>query len=480
MRILLVQPNQNQAIGLQHLSQVEPLGLEMIGGALQDRHELALLDLRLQPDALADTLTDFRPHLVGISSTFTTDVYRALSIAEEIKEFDPHTFVFVGGHHPSLRPSDFRCPAIDAIVVGEGEATAREMIDCLATGCDLGSVPGLVLNRPEGQQSTGERPQIKNLDTLPYPARSLTRSYRQHYYLVLDNPIASLETARGCPYRCRFCSVWRFYRGRVRLKSSKRVVEELKTIEEPSVLFTDDNFLTDFSRAEEIARLIQKENIRKRYSIQARSDAIVRHPEIIAQWRKVGLEAVLIGFEKPDQKELDALNKHNSVENNERALEVCRENGIEPSPSFIVDPSYDHSDFAALRAYIRRLKLKHPAFTVLTPLPGTVLFDEMQGLLTTTNYELFDVVHAVLPTRLPLPEFYDELASLWREAYPRWGLRLSWVYFFLRDLFSQKSKPDYWKKVLTEGLRFGNARTYLKDWAYIQTAKGMAQKCVQI
>lgn len=435
MRILLVQPDQNRTMGLQQLAQVEPLGLEMIAGALRNRHEVALLDLRLEPEALATTLAD------------------------------PRTFVFVGGHHPSLHPVDFYRPAVDAIVVGEGELTAQELVDCLAAGDDPAKVPGVVMNRLEGQHFTSQRPLLKDLDGLPYPYRSLTQGRRQRYYLVLTRPIASLETARGCPYRCRFCSVWRFYEGQVHFKSPQRVVEELEAVEESDVLFTDDNFLTDVRRAREIARLIQERGIHKRYVIQTRSDTIASHPEIIAQWREVGLGAVFIGFEKPDQAGLEAVNKHNSVENNERALKVLREQGIEPTTSFIVDPDYSYDDFAALRAYVRRLKLKRSTFSVLTPLPGTALFEEMRKRLTTTNYELFDLAHAVLPTRLPLAEFYRELASLWREAYPRWKLGLIGMFLSLRDLWSWSPGPAHWQRVLAEGRRFGDARAYLGDWA---------------
>jgi len=309
MRILLVYPDQNRTMGLQQLARLEPLGLEMIAGALHNRHEVVILDMRLKPDALTSILADFQPYLVGISSAFTVDIYQAISVAEAVKAFDQHIFVFIGGHHPSLCPEDFYHPALDAIVVGEGEHTMQELVDCLAAGDDPDRVPGLVLNRPERQYFTGSQPLIKNLDVLPYPKRSLVESYRKHYHLVLNRPVALLETMRGCLHRCRFCSVWKFYQERVRFKSPQRVIEELKTIEEPNVFFTDDNFLSDVNRAREIACLIRERGIRKSYTIQARSDAIVSHPKIITQWRKAGLSCVFIGFEKPDQTALGAVDK---------------------------------------------------------------------------------------------------------------------------------------------------------------------------
>ncbi len=462
MRVLLIQPGQDEAMGLQRLDCVEPLGLEMIAAAIQEQCEVALLDLRLDSDALSSTLTEFQPHVVGISSSFTTNIYEALGVAEAAKSHDSHTFVVLGGHHPSLQPEDFHHPAVDALVIGEGEYIMRELVNCLSAGDDPSQVAGLVLNRSEGQHFTGQRALLEDLDDLPYPDRSLTSSYRQDYHLFLTGPVATLETARGCPYTCRFCAVWQFYRRQVRFKSPERIIGELEAIDEPVVFITDDNFFADVQRAGEIGRRIRERGIRKRYSIQARSDAIVRQPQIVAQWREIGLEGIFIGFEKPGQAELETLNKHNSVENNERALQILRQHGIEPMASFIVDPDYGHDEFAALRAYVRRLELRRPAFAVLTPLPGTALFERMRERLTTIDYEHFDLLHAVLPTRLPLVEFYEELSSLYREAYPRWKLGLARIYLALRTLWPGDRTPPGWWALLTTIWQMGDPQTYMQ------------------
>lgn len=464
MRVLLVQPDQNVTMGLQHAVRVEPLGLEAVAGALRGRHEVSLLDLRVAPDTLQATVSDFRPDMLGISSTFTVDTYQALTIAQVAKEADPRIFVFVGGHHAALQPADFFHRAVDAIVLGEGEFTSRELADCLEAADDPVRVPGLALNRPEGQYSTPPRLLVKDLDCLPRPDRTLCWRYRSDYFLFFTSPIALLETARGCPYCCRFCSVWRFYQKRVRFKSPGRIVDELAELSEPCVFFTDDNFLCASGYAEETARLIRRKGIRKNYVIQARSDAIVRHADTVARWREIGLDCVFVGFEKADQAGLEGVNKQNSVENNEKALEVLRQQGIEPTASFIVEPDWSRRDFAALRAYVRRLRLRRPLFSVLTPLPGTDLFKEVRGDLTTANYEFFDLFHAVLPTRLPLPDFYRELAQLWRSVYPTWRLLLLRMYLFARRLLSRGSPRRLGLKVLAEAVRVSDEKAYLEHW----------------
>ena len=465
MRILWVQPDPEYATGLHRWNVLEPLGLEMIGAALKGRHHMALLDMRLARGGLAAALADERPHVVGISSTFTMGVRQTLDIAESVKAAAPQTFVIVGGHHPSLSPEDYAHPAVDAIVVGEGELTTQELVECLDAGDDPVQVPGLVVNRPEGQCATGSRSPVGDLDLLPLPDRSLTRLYRARYHQAMVRPVASVETTRGCPYRCRFCAVWPFYQGQVRFKSPARVVEELAAVAEPNVFFTDDNFLVRADRAVEIAGLIRARDLRQNYYMQLRSDAIVRFPEIIGEWQEVGLRGVFIGFESPNQEGLERVNKHASVESNEQALDILRRHGIEPAASFIVDPSFGRDDFASLRDYVRRLKLKWPLFAVLTPLPGTALFEEMRERLTTSDYGLFDLVHAVLPTRLPLAEFYQELARLWQTAYPRWKVRLGRALLPLGSPFVQDWRSAQWRRILTGFEQLIDARVYMKDHA---------------
>lgn len=465
-------------MGLQHAVRVEPLGLEAVAGALRGRHPVCLLDLRVTPDRLQATVSDFRPDMLGIASTFTVDTYRALKTAQAAKEVDPGIFVFVGGHHASLQPADFFHSAVDAVVLGEGELTARELADCLEAGGDPVRVPGLALNRPEGQYTTPPRSLVQDLDGLPRPDRTLCRRHRSDYFMFFTSPIALLETARGCPYRCRFCSVWRFYQQRVRFKSPERITDELAELSEPYVFFTDDNFLCASSRAEETARLIRRKGIRKNYVVQARSDAIVRHADTVARWREIGLDCVFIGFEKAEQAGLEGVNKHNSVENNERALEVLRRLGIEPTVSFIVEPEWNRRDFAALRAYVRRLGLRRPMFSVLTPLPGTELFEQARARLTTANYELFDLFHSVLPTRLPLRDFYRELARLWQSAYPAWRLLCLRIYLLASRLLARGPRRRLGLRVLAEAVRVSDGKAYLEYWSgFNHGARWQAANC---
>ena len=410
MKVLLVQPEDpSSLVGFTRLARAEPLALEILAATIPD-HEVTILDLRVDP-SLTETLESFAPDLVGVTG-YTTNVPRMLSICREVKELDRTIFTVVGGHHASLCSEDFDCEDVDVIVVGEGEATFPELIEAVAEGSDYDRVAGIIY-RQDGRQVRTPTRDPTVLDDSPLPARHLVEDYREQYHFQFWTSPYPVETARGCPYRCKFCSVWAFHRGKCRVKSPGRVLEELEGRLGDVVAFVDDNFLQSLSRAERIYELIKATRINTRFWMQARSDSIVRRPDLIEKWAKIGLSTVLVGFEKFREEELTDLNKRSTVHTNEEAARIMNQNGVDIWGAFIVDPQWTKPDFDALIDYVRRLKISFPQFTVLTPLPGTEFFREKINELTTRNYELFDFLHSVLPTRLPTREFYENMAQLY-------------------------------------------------------------------
>ncbi|MCK4423079.1 MAG: radical SAM protein, partial [Candidatus Omnitrophica bacterium] len=282
---------------------------------------------------------------------------------------------------------------------------------------DLKNIKGLVIPEADKWISTGEREMIKDLDLLPVPARPLTSSYRGEYFRGKWRPIASLSSSKGCPFRCSFCSLWKIMKGKYKTRSAGSVVNEIKQIKEDYIDFAEDNFLHDLKRAEKIYELIKAEGIKKTYKLYARSDTIVKRPDIIEKWKEIGMELILIGLESFRDNELKDLNKRNSIKNNEEAIRILQANDVEIAAYFIVNPDYTREDFEQLGDYVINLKLTQPIFTVLTPLPGTDLYEQTKDKITTDNYELFDFIHSVLPTRLPKEEFYQSLANLYKKTY---------------------------------------------------------------
>jgi radical SAM superfamily enzyme YgiQ (UPF0313 family) len=138
---------------------------------------------------------------------------------------------------------------------------------------------------------------------------------------------------------------------------------------------------------------------------------------LIERWREIGLELVLIGLEAIDQNKLKSWNKRISPSVNDEAITILHKNGIEIAAYFIIDPDFGREDFDALLSYIEKRQLTHPIFTVLSPFPGTELRERRRKELLTDSYQILDFFHTVLPTRLPLEEFYDNFSDLYLKAY---------------------------------------------------------------
>ncbi|MDP2727496.1 MAG: cobalamin-dependent protein [Dehalococcoidia bacterium] len=411
MKILLVQPNSSpQNVGFNKLTMPEPLALELVAASVT-QHEVRILDMRLDPD-LEAALAEFQPDVLGVTG-FTADVPQAQQICHKTRTQLPSCRVVVGGHHASLRPDDFNSPDVDFIVVGEGEFTFPELIKALEEGTDTRHVTGIFYREDGRQVFAGPRAPVKDLDNTPVPRRDLTAHYRSHYYFRFWDTTYTLETARGCPYRCYFCSVWKFYQGKCRTKSPERVVAELAELPGDYICFVDDNFMQNIRRADRIYQLIKEAGIHKKYWMQARTDSIARNPKVIEHWAEIGLSTILVGFEKFREEELAALNKKSSIALNEKAVETMHKYGVDIWGAFIVDPAWGEEDFSALIEYVRALKISFPQFTILTPLPGTDFYQQRYDELLTHKYEHFDFFHSVLPTKLPLRQFYENMARLY-------------------------------------------------------------------
>ncbi|HEX5760596.1 MAG TPA: radical SAM protein [Thermoanaerobaculia bacterium] len=418
MNVAFLKPPIGGILGLEMLTFVEPLGMICVAACLEEAgHRCAVFDLRIDGEERGLTrCRDFAPQVVGLQCNFTTERHRTLRLAMRVKRELPEAFVVVGGHDASREPEFFIRAGIDAVAIGDGEEVMPPLIDAVARGGDLRQVPGLLLNLDGRPHPTGCAPMRADLDSYPLPARHLIAEYAPHYYINFRKPLALIEMARGCPFKCNFCSVWKFHDSSFREKSPERVVAELRTIEADNIFVIDDIFWMDVRRSEQIARAIQAAGIRKYFTVQTRTDIICKFPHLIELWKGCGSLAIFLGLESITDAGLEAVNKHNTAANNRRAIEILKELGVGFTPNFIVDPAWDREDFTRLREWISETGAYNSGFSILTPLPGTDLWETAKQDVTTHDWEMFDIVHTVLPTRLPLDEFYAEYSRLWRHA----------------------------------------------------------------
>lgn len=449
MNVLLVQPPSSDPLS-DRLFLFEPLGLEYLGAGLKlDGHVVELLDARLTPDIDA-ACRRFRPHVVGLTG-YTSQVNIIRNLAARLKATYPALQIVVGGHHATVRPEDFNVPAIDAVVIGEGVFALREILKAIEAGLGLQAIAGVAVPAATGMRFGPPR-RYTDLDDLPFPDRSLTVAHRQHYFSEWFKPLASVRTSLGCSARCNFCSLWSITGGKYLRRSPESVVEELRSVAEPNVFFCDDESMLDTRRMDRLADLIAEAGISKRYFLYGRVDTIVKHPELFAKWAKIGLSQVFVGMEDYSDARLEAMHKGITSGQQAAAVRILDDLGIMMYASYMVDPAYTREDFANLLAYVRRMKHKYATFTVLTPLPGTRLYAEREAELISHEPELFDMLHTLLPTKLPLKDFYGEYARLWQRAVPlyrvlpalaRFGLHGMLLRIRLFGTFLKKARTAY-------------------------------------
>lgn len=414
MKILLIKPALNPVFFAPMWG--DPLELEYLGAAVLD-HSVEILDMRID-DNLQAKLEKFRPRLVGVTAN-TCDVPIAKEVMREVKKFDSSIVTAVGGNHATFLPVDFAEPSVDAVFLGMADISFRDFVSQLEEGKDASEVNNLALVRNGRLEFTAPKQFEGDLDRIPFPARHLTAKYRGKYRDLTGNRTAQVMSSRGCPFRCTFCSCWKIMNGKYFTRSPESIVEELASLDEDidSVQFADDNTLHNVPRAMRLARLIKERKIRKKLSMYARADTIARHPDLIEALKEAGLAYLTVGVEAFREEALSELNKRTSVEMNNEAIRILRRLGVGNAAHFIVNPDYAEDDFQALFRYICESDLFQPTFTILTPLPGTDLYQSSHDRLLIKDYAYFDLAHTVLPTRLSRKDFYEQYVQLYSKTY---------------------------------------------------------------
>jgi magnesium-protoporphyrin IX monomethyl ester (oxidative) cyclase len=237
----------------------------------------------------------------------------------------------------------------------------------------------------------------------------LLRRRRKYFIGVLD-PAASVEFTRGCPWDCSFCSAWTFYGRSYRRASPEAAADDLAQVPEPGVFIVDDVAFIRPEHGDAIAAELERRKIRKHYYLETRADVLLRNQEVFQRWRRLGLKYMFLGMEALDAEGLQLFRKRVSPDDNFRALELARRLGVAVAINLIVDPQWDTERFRV----VRRWALEVPEIvhlSVMTPYPGTEIWHTESRKLTSLDYRLFDIQHAVLPTKLPLAEFYRELVK---------------------------------------------------------------------
>ena len=469
MSVLLLRPHpDNDRFGLGPFFQVEPLGLEYIGAALRARgHEPTVADLRFRP-GVGTWIRRTRPRLVGISCLHSLEYESVRATARAIRRAVPEAFVLVGGHAAAAFPAALQTDDVDAICLEDGETVVPALADALRRGTPLDAVPGLRLRTENGWLTTPHLAMSGDLDPVSLPARDLVERHRNRYHCLIFKPVWLVETARGCPYHCSFCSVWQLHDHAFWERPLGAVVEDIVSAGD-AIFVADDLFWYHPARSRELAQALRRRGVRKRWLlVQTRADLVAKQADLLDLWRPLAKDFdIFFGFEAANNSGLVQVDKDTDVAASLEAAQVARALRYGVNGNFLIDPDWEETDFQELWDFVARHDLRRTGYTILTPLPGTEFFQKLAPRLEGQPWFKYDMHHLLWEPRLGAKRFFELYAETWRRSILNTSGEKRWM-DWMRQI--RPAQIPYLARVLWRTQRMMRPEAYLREYEATQVA----------
>jgi len=436
MRVCLISPPYSSAVKSAIGTTSPPLGLAYLASVLRRNHEVRIIDANILDYSLEDVrreLKTFHPDIVGITSV-TPSIPRAFDTARIAKEVNENCTVVMGGPHVTFLPEESmrECRYIDVIVRGEGERTTEELVNTIEKDDSLRKVKGITFRDGARIVSTEPRPFIKNIDEIPFPSRDLLPIYKYKAYGIV---YTTMLTSRGCPFGCSFCASSRLFGKFWRGRSAENVLEEIRMIHDEykirNIEFVDDTFTLNKRRVEEICDGIIKERLDVNWGASSRVDGITER--LAEKMKKAGCWIIYLGIESGCQKILDDIGKRITLDQVRKAVNAIKKAGIQVLGSFIIGfPGETVEMIEKTIRFAKRLNLDWAQFSILTPYPGTPLFDYAvkNDLLLTRDWSKFTATQPIIKLKDVTEE---QLRRLFRKAYLSFYLKPKKIWEWIRN-----------------------------------------------
>jgi anaerobic magnesium-protoporphyrin IX monomethyl ester cyclase len=312
--------------------------------------------------------------------------------------------VVYGGSHVTFM-ADEALTHGNYCIRGEAEESFPRLVAAMEECGGFDSVQGLSYWDGEEMRHNPDATRLRDLDSLPIPDLSLIHGHEQ----IKMTPVMA---SRGCPFDCSFCSVTKMFGRACRFRSVESVIDELKLRQPDKVFFYDDNFAANKTRAKELLEAVLSEGLKFKWTAQVRAD-VSRDKELLKLMRKTDCYITYIGFESVNPATLQEFNKRQDVEEMVESIRRLHEYGIMIHGMFVIGAEHDTQESIRRTAdFALRHKIDTAQFMLLTPLPGTPYFQEMEAAdrLLTRDWSLYDGAHVVYqPNNLSPYELQREM-----------------------------------------------------------------------
>ncbi len=437
MDVLLVRPSYRLLFGRFHLPRYFPLGLGYIGAYL-DKHDFTsqILDLNLYHEMhpqrdiafLRQILLHEHPKIVGISST-SYNYPEAVEVARAVKEVDRKILTVYGGVHATFNCHQILREVKDIDVIGlyEGEEAMLELTQRVMQG-ETSFVPGTAYREGDQVVLAPPRERITDLDRLPYPGRDLTVIPFEKYFEVNGVKNVALETMRGCPYECIFCSTKALHGHQVRYRSPTKVVDEMQQVidryDVDIISFCDDTFTLNKDHVLRICEEVKRQQVKIQWTCSTRVDRV--DPEVLHKMRNAGCVYIFYGIETVTPQVLHAIKKGFTPQVVERAIQWTAGSGINYELSFIVGlPRETQASFTTILQFVARVKSMAVHPDLLHSLSGTTLAEHCEGCAFYSS-DAFPGINPIFCTQhlstrqivTNMVEFYKRCHHVWKQVLP--------------------------------------------------------------
>ncbi len=417
MRTVLVRPSNSR--GSLYLTKMGflpvPVGLLQLAASIRTvaGNQVFIIDMEADKLTMEETVArtlSLKPDLVGITIHATASYNSARQLMLRLKEEKHDLKVIVGGHHATFLPESIIRDGFDIVALGEGDETIRELVSVLESGASSVNVRGIVFRDGDRIIRTAPRPLISDLDSLPLPSLDLVdREKYQIRTFGTNETVVCLETSRGCPYACDFCSVTPTWGYRRRYKSNARIIAEMEMAKRAGydwIFFTDDIFILpqNLDQRRKLFSSIADSGPDIRWLAQMRADVIARNPDIIPAAVMAGFRVAAIGVESGSREVLKKMRKSIRASDTVAAIRALDENGVVVLLSFMIGAPYERfmDMLSTVRLAVRLAGAGADVvqFTIYTPLPGTAIFRQAleEDTIFTLDWDRFDFLTPVMKT----------------------------------------------------------------------------------
>lgn len=422
-----------------------PLGLMYMASHLrsnQPGHEIKILDLHCHRHPfkqLKEQLVSWKPQVVAISA-LTCEADSLHRIAAVTRELNPGSIIMAGGPHISACTCEVENDTnIDVLVIGEGETAFTELIRRIDHGESISGIPGTIL-RTDGEMEwgpPGER--ITDLDSIPFPAWDLINI---NHYARLGRAgntkrgrYLPIFTSRGCPYHCCYCH--NVFGKKYRFRSAENVVEEIRQIVEKlgvtDIEVFDDAFNINHDRAKTICRMLLELDLGLSIAFPNGVRADHLDSELVDLLARTGTTNMAVGVETASPEHQKAIGKNLDLETARNAITLADKAGIITSGYFMLGfPGETREQMQQTIAYAESTDLFFASFFIVTPYPGTTLWDQTMSSVDSSKINFND--YNYLSGYFNLGQVNgDELRLLQKEAYRRFYSKKRWK--ILKSIF---------------------------------------------